>query len=96
MNRALVLAGLATLALSAPAGAETLHEAVLAAYASNPSLAAARARQDALAEAPEQARAGGRLTAAFDGSGGYDRFGFGKGVGGNASASLPIWTGGRV
>jgi outer membrane protein len=89
--------GAALLALvAAPAGAETLRDAIAAAYAANPTLAAARARQDALAEAPEQARAGGRLTAAFDGSGGYDRFGYGKGVGGNASAQLPIWTGGRV
>jgi outer membrane protein len=90
------LAGL-TLALAvAPARGETLHDAVMAAYQTNPTLAAARSRQDALAESPEQARAGGRLTAGFDGSGGYDRFGYGKGGAGTASAELPIWTGGRV
>ncbi|USI75042.1 TolC family outer membrane protein [Sphingomonas morindae] len=82
--------------LAGPAGAETLRDAVLAAYASNPVLGAARARQEARAEATEQARAGGRLTLAADGAGGYDKFGYGKGVGVGASAQLPIWTGGRV
>jgi outer membrane protein len=91
--------GLAILALvlaALPARSETLREAVIAAYDANPTLAAARARQDALAEAPEQARAGGRLTAGIDGSGGYDRVSYGKGVGGVGSAQLPIWTGRRV
>jgi outer membrane protein len=89
-------AALALVLATAPSQGETLRDAVIAAYHANPTLAAARARQDALAESPEQARAGGRLTAAFDGSGGYDRFAYGKGVGGTASAQLPIWTGGRV
>ncbi|WP_454887479.1 TolC family outer membrane protein [Sphingomonas oryzagri] len=96
MNKALLSAGAVMLSLSAPAAAETLRDAVEAAYAGNPTLAAARARQDALAETPEQARAAGRLTAAADGAAGYDKFDYGKGAGGTVTASLPIWTGGRV
>lgn len=96
MNRRAILAACAGLAALAPAHAETLRDAIEAAYAGNPTLMAARARQDALAETPEQARAGARLTASADAGGGYDRFGYGKGVNGTASASLPIWTGGRV
>lgn len=96
MNRALLSAGAVMLSLAAPATAETLRDAVEAAYAGNPTLAAARARQDALAETPEQARAAGRLTAAADGAAGYDKFDYGKGAGGTVTASLPIWTGGRV
>ena len=80
----------------AAASAETLRDAVRSAYDNNPTLLAARSRQDALSESPEQARAGGRLTASVDAGGGYDKFGYGKGVGGTASAALPIWTGGRV
>jgi outer membrane protein len=83
-------------ATSGPARVETLRDAINDAYSSNPTLLAARARQDALSETPEQAKAAGRLTAALDAGGGYDKFGYGKGVGGTASASLPIWTGGRV
>ena len=86
----------AAASLAARADAETLAEAIAAAYASNPTLAAAHARQEALAETAEQARAGGRLTAAADATGGYDRFDFGKGGAAGVSASLPIWTGGRV
>lgn len=96
-KRAAVGTGVLLLALlPRPAAAETLHEAIASAFASNPTLGSARFRQDALAETPEQARAGGRLTASVDGGGGYDRFGYGKGLGGTASAALPIWTGGRV
>jgi outer membrane protein len=97
-KRPMIRAGAALSLLLAPVAgrAETLHEAIVAAFAGNPTLGAARSRQEALAEAPEQARAGGRLTAAVDGGGGYDRFGYGKGIGGTASAALPIWTGGRV
>lgn len=94
MNKFLLASAL--VALASPATAETLHEAIASAYASNPTLAAARARQDGLAETPEQARAAGRLTAAADAIGGYDRFDYGKGGNGTVSASLPIWTGGRV
>jgi len=82
--------------LVAPLQAETLHDAVASAYATNPTLASAHSRQDALSEETEQARAGGRLTAALDASGGYDKFDYGKGGGATVSASLPIWTGGRV
>lgn len=95
MNR-VVGASLMLATVTMPARAETLADAVRWAMASNPALAAARDRQDALAETPEQARAAGRLTAEADASGGYDRFGYGKGGTGNVSAGLPIWTGGRV
>ena len=95
MNR-VVAASLVLATVSTPARAETLADAVRWAMASNPSLAAARDRQDALAEMPEQARAAGRLTADADATGGYDRFGYGKGGAGSVSAGLPIWTGGRV
>lgn len=90
------LFGVAALALALPATGETLHDAVAAAYASNPQLAAARARQEALAESPEQARALGRPTLGLTGTGGYDRQGYGDAASGAAVASLPIWTGGRV
>ncbi|MBD8641890.1 TolC family outer membrane protein [Sphingomonas sp. CFBP 13733] len=76
--------------------AETLRDAVTQAYASNPQLLAARARQEALEEEPEQARAAGRLTAAATGNGGYDRLDYGRVASATASATLPIWTGGRV
>jgi outer membrane protein len=49
-----------------------------------------------LGETVNQARAAGRLTANVDAAGGYDRFNYGKGVGGVGSATLPIWTGNRV
>ncbi|MGU3316193.1 TolC family outer membrane protein [Sphingomonas sp. M6A6_1c] len=90
------IAALAALCLSGAAPAETLRDAIVAAYATNPQLAAAQARQDALAEAPEQARAAGRLTVAADGAAGYSRFDYGRGGSGSVTASLPIWTGGRV
>ena len=83
-------------AAASAASAETLREAVAAAYAGNPVLAAARARQEALAETPEQARAAGRPTMSTDAGAGYDRFGYGRAVSVNATAALPIWTGGRV
>jgi hypothetical protein len=92
-KRALMLAGLL---FAAPARAETLAQAVDEAYASNPVFAAARARQQGLEEAPEQARTAGRLTAAADAAAGYDKFDYGKGAAGTVSADLPIWTGGRV
>ncbi|MDH7637552.1 TolC family outer membrane protein [Sphingomonas oryzagri] len=91
-KRALALLAL----LATPASGETLAQAVDQAYASNPVLAAARARQESLAETPEQARAGGRLTASADAAGGYDKFDYGKGGAATVSADLPIWTGGRV
>jgi len=94
----------AALIAAAPASAETLREAIAAAWEGNPELAAARARQDALAETPNQARAAGRLTAGATGNAGYDRLGY-DGTGtrtgatsalGGVTATLPIWTGGRV
>ncbi|MFS0772760.1 TolC family outer membrane protein [Sphingomonas sp. 1P08PE] len=95
MNR--TFAWLAAASLGAgPVSAETLREAVDAAIAGNPTLAAAGARQDALAESPEQARAIGRLTAATDVGAGYDRLDYGRGGIGSVAATLPIWTGGRV
>lgn len=90
------IAAVVTLCLTGTASGESLRDAVAAAFATNPQLAAARARQQALAEAPEQARAAGRLTAEADGTGGYNRFDYGKGGSGSVTASLPIWTGGRV
>lgn len=86
----------AMLLVPRPCVAETLADAVQSALTGNPALAAAAARQDAVAEAPEQARAGGRLTAELDGSGGYDRFDYHNGGGATVSASLPVWSGGRV
>ena len=82
--------------VTTPCAAETLAEAVQSALLSNPALNAEEARQDALAETPDQARARGRLTAALGGTGGYDRFNYDTGGGATISASLPLWTGGRV
>jgi outer membrane protein len=83
------------LLLASPASAETLGEAIAAAYESNPQLAAAHARQEALAETPEQERALARPTLSVDGNGGYDHLG-GKSASLTANVTLPIWTGGRV
>ncbi|MHA6723939.1 TolC family protein [Sphingomonas sp. RS2018] len=83
--------------LVAPAAhAQTLREALAAAWATNSELAAARARQDALAETPRQARAAGRPTASVGIDTGYDRIGQGRSAGGTIGVALPIWTGGRV
>ena len=70
-------ATLVALLLATPAPAETLRDALAAAYAGNPQLAAARARQEALAETPEQARALGRPTLSTGATTGYDRLGHG-------------------
>lgn len=86
----------ATLLLISPASAETLGDAIAAAYETNPQLAAARARQEALAETPEQERALARPTLSVNGIGGYDRQGYGKSASLTANVALPIWTGGRV
>jgi outer membrane protein len=94
MTRWLVSAAMFCLAF--PVSAETLREAIAAAYATNPQLAAARARQEALAETPEQARALGRPTASAGVGAGYDRLGYGKAGSASVNAVLPIWTGGRV
>lgn len=84
------------LLLASPASAETLGEAIAAVYESNPQLGAARARQEALAETPEQERALARPTLSVDGDGGYDRQSYGKAASLTATVALPIWTGGRV
>ncbi len=94
MTKWLALIGLAFLA--APLSAENLREAIATAYATNPQLGAARARQEALAESPEQARALGRPTVSADAGAGYDRLGYGRAGSATVSAALPIWTGGRV
>lgn len=93
-TRAMLLVG--ALLFSGQATAETLPQAIASAWATNPELAAARARQEALAEAPEQARAAGRPVAELGGNTGYDRFGYGRSGSAGVTASLPIWTGGRV
>ncbi len=86
----------AALLAASPTSAETLHDAIAQAYATNPRLAAARERQDALAETPEQARAAGRPTIAAVVEGGYDNIATGWTASPSMSATLPIWTGGRV
>jgi outer membrane protein len=91
-----LLLGTACLLVPPAANAETLADAIEAAYATNPTLGAAGARQDSLGETIEQARAAGRLTASADVAAGYDRFDYDKGGDGTVSADLPIWTGGRV
>ena len=100
MIRGLAISGAAlagcALALPSLAHAETLREAIAAAYATNPVLAEAQARQDALEEAPEQARADGRLTLSATADGGYDEIGGGGSGNADLRAELPIWTGGRV
>jgi len=95
MNK-IALAVAATFLSPPPAAAETLSEAIEQAYATNPQLAAARAQQDALAEAPTQARALGRPTMAVFAGAGYDRLGYGRAASSSVSAVLPIWTGGRL
>lgn len=96
MSRGHILGAVGLALCATPVSAETLRDAVESALASNPSLAAATARQDALAETPEQARAEGRLQASADISGGYNKFDYGKGGAASVAANLPVWTGGRV
>lgn len=96
MNRFILIPGALLLALSGAAPAETLREAIVIAYAGNPQLAAARARQEAMTELPEQARSLRRVTATAEGSAGYDRLDYGKAAFGSAGVRLPIWTGGRA
>ncbi|MCA3413036.1 MAG: TolC family protein, partial [Roseomonas sp.] len=63
----------ATLAVAplASAGAQTLQEALAAAYANNPALLAARAQLRAVDENLPQALAGWRPSVTFSGAGGY-------------------------
>ena len=95
VGKAALLAGSALLG-TAPAQADTLRDAIAAAYATNPTLAEAQARQGALEEAPEQARAEGRPTLSATANSGYDDLGYGSSGSANLQAALPIWTGGRV
>lgn len=95
MNRAMIAAAM-VLGAAAPAHGETLREALADAWATNPTLGAARERQQALEQTPDVALAAGRLTASADATGGYDHVAYGKGGVGTVSASLPVWTGGRV
>ncbi len=89
----LAMVGLMAACLAAPAGAQTLAQAIADAYATNPELAEAAARQEALAETTAQARAGGRPTVALDAGlqAGTDERGDVT-----VTGRLPLWTGGRV
>ena len=95
MTRAALLGGAALLG-TAPAQADTLRDAIAAAYATNPTLAEAQARQEALEEAPEQARAEGRPSLSAVAGAGYDDLGRGSASSADLQAAMPIWTGGRV
>jgi outer membrane protein len=95
ITRGALFAG-AALFCTTPALADTLREAIAAAYATNPTLAEAQARQEALEEAPEQARAEGRPTLSAFAGAGYDELGPGSSGSADLQATLPIWTGGRV
>lgn len=94
MNKWMCVAGVMLAAM--PASGETLREAIATAYETNPQLAAARARQEALSETPEQARALGRPTLGLGGGAGYDRLNGGSSAAATVSTAMPIWTGGRV
>jgi outer membrane protein len=84
---------LVIMAMAVPGKAQTLAQAIADAYANNPELAEAAARQDALAETPEQARAARRVT--VDLGAGWQT---GTAEGGDLTVTnrLPLWTGGRV
>ncbi|MDB5450636.1 MAG: type secretion outer membrane protein TolC [Phenylobacterium sp.] len=107
---AIFSAGVAVV-VAAPAGAETLADAIALAYDSNPTLQAQRATQRALDENYVQARSGWRPTLTFQAQAAYDqihtpragltqfgqltRYEANTGVA-VLSFSQPIWTGGRV
>lgn len=102
------LALLALLAAAAPAGAETLDEAMRAAIEGNPSIAAQRARLEAAEEAVPQARAAAlpSLTASADTGASRSRFKDGttgavsnnsdSDWGGSVSASQTVFASGGV
>ncbi len=113
MNRAMRLAlrlgcGLGvTLGLGGACAAETLQDALVAAYHTNPVLQGQRYQQQALDESYVQAKAGWRPTATFNSSATYEREpnsmldatqGSSAGNLGQASitVSQPIYTGGRT
>lgn len=99
-------------AFTAPAGAETLADAIAEAYRTNPNLQAQRASQRAIDESYVQARTGWRPTLTMQAQGTYEeirtpasellRFSrFDTIERGNSGAAVlaftqPIWTGGRV
>jgi outer membrane protein len=98
-----------TTALAAPgngAFADTLQDALVAAYSTNPQLAAERARQRAVDENVSIARAGWRPTIIMTGSYGYQHsrttIGFAPGItqthpaSGNVTATQPIFDGLRT
>lgn len=91
MSRQGLFAALALFA--APVQAQSLAQAVKDAHAGNPILAEARARQDALSEAPEQARAAGRITVSLDAGADY---GAGDAASAALTAAVPLWRGGRI
>ena len=105
-SRALASVALVALAMgagAAPAGAETLQEAIGLAYRTNPTLLAQRANQRALDETIVQARAALRPTISASGGVSYshtdtDGLGVVETDGANASVSLSqdIWTAGRT
>ena len=108
LKRSRALASVALVAIAAggfaaPAGAETLQEAIGLAYRTNPTLLAQRANQRALDETIVQARSGLRPTISASGGVSYTRTDVdGAGVtendGATASVSLSqnIWTAGRT
>ena len=100
--------GLVALLLAAPAGAQSLPEALANAYTNNPTLQAARARLRATDENVPQALAGWRPTVILQGSAGYadgtatnTRTGGRTDVernpaAGSATLSQPLYRGGRT
>ncbi len=91
-----VLLGVVMVGQPGRSRAETLAQAMASAWATNPDLGEARARQESLEETPELARAEGRLTADAQADAGYDRTAYGRFASGYVSADLALWTGGRV
>lgn len=104
--RLLLSTGLLVVGLGAPAIAETLPEAIAAAFATNPQLDIERYRTDIARQNLEAARGAGRPTASLSASGGYEYvdsntpFAFGLGDRPVASAQLqiiqPLYTGGKI
>ncbi|MBU4567637.1 MAG: TolC family outer membrane protein [Alphaproteobacteria bacterium] len=102
----LISVSLSSLILGAPADAETLAEAVSAAFATNPQLEIERYRTDIARENLDLARSAALPRVNLSGSGGYEpvdtnsALNFGVGDRPIASAQLqavqPIYTGGRI
>jgi TolC family type I secretion outer membrane protein len=98
----LALAGAALLLASAQAGAQTLNEALAAAYGSNPTLRAQRAQLRATDEGLPEARAGWRPTVRAEGQAGVGTADSGAGATDTKPlsyglyASQPLYRGGRT